>query len=118
MARLAPPDLPDPEELEEMEESERERLEEMLEAVTLAGNREQVREEIEELLRLAAQAKTVEDSGAEAKLSRLKELLHKEGFFDHPDQRLLIFTEFKDTLDYLVESSRTGVFASASSTAA
>ena len=103
LARLAPPDLPDPEELEEMEESERERLEEMLDAVTLAGNREQVQEEIKELLRFAAQAKTVEDSGAEAKLSRLKELLHKEGFFDHSDKRLLIFTEFKDTLDYLVE---------------
>jgi superfamily II DNA or RNA helicase len=102
LARLAPPDLPDPEELEEMEESERERLEEMLDAVTLAGNREQVQEEIKELLRFAAQAKTVEDSGAEAKLSRFKELLHQEGFFDHSDQRLLVFTEFKDTLDYLV----------------
>src|SRR3972149_4519043 len=32
LARLAPPELPDPEELEEMEESERERLEEMIEA--------------------------------------------------------------------------------------
>jgi len=41
-----PPDLPDPDELEEMEESERERLEQMLEAITLAGNAEQVREEI------------------------------------------------------------------------
>jgi len=103
LARMAPPDLPDPEELEEMDESERERLEEMLDAVTLAGNREQVQEEIAELLRFAAQAKAVEDSGAEAKLSRLKDLLHQEGFFDHSDKRLLIFTEFKDTLDYLVE---------------
>jgi superfamily II DNA or RNA helicase len=102
LARLAPPDLPDPEELEEMEESERERVEEMLDAVTLAGNRAQVQEEIAELLRFAAQAKAVEDSGAEAKLSRFKDLLHQEGFFDHSDQRLLVFTEFKDTLDYLV----------------
>jgi len=31
----------------------------------------------------------VEDAGAEAKLSELKELLQKEGFFDRPDQRLL-----------------------------
>ncbi|MBI2231538.1 MAG: DUF3883 domain-containing protein [Deltaproteobacteria bacterium] len=103
LARMAPPDLPDPEELEEMDESERERLEEMLDAVTLAGNREQVQEEIAELLRFADQAKAVEDSGVEAKLSRLKDLLHQEGFFDHSDKRLLIFTEFKDTLDYLVE---------------
>lgn len=102
LARLAPPDLPDADELEEMDESERERLEEMLDAITLAGNREQVQEEISELLKFAAQAKTVEESGVEAKLSRLKDLLHREGFFDHSDKRLLIFTEFKDTLDYLV----------------
>ncbi|MCL5021899.1 MAG: SNF2-related protein [Nitrospirae bacterium] len=102
LCRLAPPDLPSPEELEEMEEAERERLEETLEAITLAGNAEQVREEIEELKRPALQAQAVEDAGAEAKLSRLKDLLHKEGFFDHPEKRLLIFTEFKDTLDYLL----------------
>jgi SNF2 family DNA or RNA helicase len=102
LVRLAPPDLPDPEEFEEMEESERERLEEMLDAITLAGNAEQVRKEIEELKRFALQAQTVEDSGGEAKLSRLKQILEQEGFFDQPEKRLLLFTEFKDTLDYLV----------------
>ncbi len=103
LARQAPPDLPDPEELDEMEDSEREELEAMLEAITLAGNADQVRAEVEELRRLAEQAQTVEDSGTEAKLSELKKLLQKEGFFDHADQRLLLFTEFKDTLDYLME---------------
>jgi len=102
LARLAPPDLPEPEEIEEMEESERERLEAMLEAITLAGSAEQVRDEVEELRRLATHAQAVEDAGAEAKLSELKALLQKEGFFDHADQRLLLFTEFKDTLDYLM----------------
>jgi superfamily II DNA/RNA helicase len=102
LARLAPPDLPDPEDLEEMEENERERLEEMLEAITLAANAEQVREEIAELRQLAQQAQAVEVSNAEAKLTKLKDLLHREGFFDNSDQRLLLFTEFKDTLDYLV----------------
>ncbi len=103
LARLAPPDLPDPEELEEMEESERERLEAMIEAITLAGSADEVRQEIQELRRLAVEAQALEDAGTEAKLSELKELLQKEGFFDHPEQRLLLFTEFKDTLDYLVE---------------
>ncbi len=102
LARLAPPELPDPEEFEEMEEAERERLEEMLDAITLSGNAEQVQEEIGELKRLAAQAQAVEDPGSEAKLSRLKQILEQEGFFDQPEKRLLIFTEFKDTLDYLV----------------
>ncbi|MBI5168089.1 MAG: DUF3883 domain-containing protein [Candidatus Eisenbacteria bacterium] len=103
LVRHAPPDMPDPQELEEMEEVERERLERMLEAVTLAGNADQVRHEVEELKRLATEAKLVEESGSEAKLSELKELLQKQGFYDHPEQRLLIFTEFKDTLDYLVD---------------
>ncbi len=102
LIRLAPPEIPDPEEIEEMEEYECEKLEEMLEAITLAGNADQVKEEIEELNRLAEQAQAVEDSGAEAKLSRLKDLLQQEGFFDHSDRRLLLFTEFRDTLDYLL----------------
>jgi superfamily II DNA or RNA helicase len=110
MARLAPPELPDPEELEEMEETERERLEEMLEAVTLAGSAEQVRAEVQELRRLAEQARGVEDAGVEAKLAQFKALLQKEGFFDHSDQRLLLFTEFKDTLDYLVDRLRSWGF--------
>ncbi|NLA40239.1 MAG: DUF3883 domain-containing protein [Smithella sp.] len=110
LVKTAPPDLPDPEEIEEMEENERERLEEMLEAITLAGNAEQIREEIAELRGLAKQAQAVEDDGAEAKLAKLKDLLHKEGFFDHPEQRLLLFTEFKDTLDYLIQNLKTWGF--------
>ena len=103
LARSAPPTLPDPEEIEEMEDAERERLEALLDAITLAGNAEQVREEITELRQFAQRAKTVEHSGKEAKLTRLKDILQKEGFFDDPDQRLLLFTEFKDTLNYLME---------------
>ncbi len=99
---LVPPDLPDPEEIEEMEDYEREKLEKMLDAITLAANEDQIREEIDKLKQLAEQAQLVEDSATEAKLSRLKDLLHQEGFFDHPEQRLLLFTEFKDTLDYLM----------------
>ncbi|MHA1588769.1 MAG: helicase-related protein [Candidatus Thorarchaeota archaeon] len=110
LANLAPPDLPDPEEIEEMEESQRERLEETLEAITLAANAEQVRDEVTHLRTLAEQAQEVENSGVEAKLSKLKELLQDQGFFDKPDQRLLIFTEFKDTLYYLVEKLKTWDF--------
>ena len=104
LARTAPEAIPDPEELEEMEESERERLERALDAVTLAQNADQVRAEIAELQSLAELARGVEESGVEAKLGRLRGLLDRQGFFAHPDQRLLIFTEFKDTLDYLVQN--------------
>ena len=103
LVRTAPPDLPDPEELDELEDAERERLERMLEAITLAGNAEQVRDEIAELLALAEEAKAVEGAGGEAKLGHLREIMQDEGFFDRRDQQLLIFTEFKDTLDHLME---------------
>ena len=103
LAREAPPDLPDPEDLEEMEDLEREQFESLLDAITLTNNAAHVRDEMAQLRQLADQARQVEDAGAEAKLARLKGLLHTQGFEADPDQRLLIFTEFRDTLDYLVE---------------
>jgi superfamily II DNA or RNA helicase len=106
IARTAPPDLPDIDELDEMEDFERERLEDIIAAITLAQNPEQAKEEIGELNLLAEHAKRVEDAGIEAKLSRLREIMQQQGFFDRPQQRLLLFTEFKDTLDYLVRKLR------------
>jgi len=103
LSKKAPSDFPDPEELEEMEEADRERIERMMEAVSLAENAEQVHREIAELNTFAGQARIVEESGTEAKLAQLRDLLQNEGFFDDSEQRLLIFTEFKDTLDYLVK---------------
>ena len=106
LVRMAPPNLPDLEDLEEFEDAERERLERMLEAITLAGNAEHVREEIAELLDLAKEAKAVEGSDNQAKLGHLRKIMREEGFFERPDQRLLIFTEFKDTLNHLMEQLR------------
>ena len=102
LARTAPPDI-DWDDLEEMEDQERERLERVLEAVTLTGTAEEVRREIAQLRELAEEAKSVVGMGSEAKLARLRGILQEQGFFDDPDQRLLIFTEFRDTLDYLME---------------
>ena len=68
-----------------MDEGDRERLERILEAISLAGNAEDVRTEIAELKELAVQARVVETTGVEAKLSRLKNLMQEQGFFDHPD---------------------------------
>jgi superfamily II DNA or RNA helicase len=106
IARTAPPDLPSQDELEEMEDFERERVEDTIAAITLAQDPEHVKTEIAELNELAEHAKRVEDAAVEAKLSRLRELMQQQGFFDRPQERLLIFTEFKDTLDYLVKSLR------------
>jgi len=103
LAKEAPPDIPDPSEMDELEDADRERLERMLDAITLAGSADQVREEIQELHDLAEVAQAVEDDGSEAKLTKLHSLLEDEGFFADRSQRLLIFTEFKDTLDYIVQ---------------
>lgn len=110
MARFAPLELPTPDELEEMEDYERERLEDILAAVTLSQNPRIVQEEIERLEKLAKQAIAVEEAEQEAKLAKLKsvvtgqdaEFFRGEDFLSHPERRLLIFTEFRDTLDYLV----------------
>jgi hypothetical protein len=106
LAALASPSIPEPEELEEMDEADREHLEQVLEAITLTGNRDQILAEVAELRELAEQAEAVEVSGSEAKLSNLKDLLQNQGFFERPDQRLLLFTEFRDTLDYLLDNLR------------
>ena len=101
LKKIAPPDLPTPEEMEEMEELEREHFEQILEAITISNNADEIKLEIEELREFAVHAKTVEDSGTEAKLAKLKNLLQQEGFYENPKRRLLIFTEYKDTLNYL-----------------
>jgi superfamily II DNA or RNA helicase len=103
MSRNGPIEIPSPEELEEMEDEERESLERQIEAQSLARNPQDAQAEIGELKNLITAAKAVEEKGDEAKLARLKKLLKEEGFHNDPEQRLLIFTEFKDTLDYLVK---------------
>ena len=111
LASQAPPDLPDPEDLEEMDDADRERLERLLDAVTLAGNADEVRREIAELETLATRAKEVEEAGNEAKLNKLNAILREEGFFDNPEQRLLIFTEFRDTLNHLLDRLKSWGFS-------
>ena len=109
LIRTVPPDI-DWEDLEELEDAERERLERILEALTLAGNADEVRQEISELRGLSERVKAVQGAGNEAKLGRLQEIMKEQGFFDDPDQRLLLFTEFKDTLDYLMDQLKSWGF--------
>lgn len=111
LTRLAPPDIPDPEEWDELEDSERERLEKLTEAISLTNNEQDIREEISDLKSLALKAEAVENSGNEAKLSKLNIVLHQQGFFEHKNERLLIFTEYRDTLEYLVDKLRVWGFS-------
>ena len=98
-ARSEPPDADD---LEEMDDAEREDIERRLAAVTLAINAEEVRREADEMRVLAGRARVLEDADGEAKLATLRRIIDEQGFFDDPEKRLLVFTEFRDTLEYLV----------------
>ena len=89
-----PGNIPDLEDLadDELAEADRIRLENQLDAFTMADRAaDEIRSEIAELKDFALQAQAVADAGGEAKLSRLREILQEQGFFDHPEQRLLIF---------------------------
>ena len=47
-------------------------------------------------------SQTLEKRDAEVKARRLKALLTERGVFEGPNMKLLIFTEHKDSLDFLV----------------
>ena len=90
------------EELEDMAEEERAEIERRLEQLTIAQNIDDVRAEIAQLERLIEQAERVRAQEIESKLVGLRD--HVLGHLG--DRRLLIFTEFRDTLEYLVEKLR------------
>ena len=98
---IAPPDLPDPDDLDDMEESDANTWRTCSPQSRWLARRTGAGRDCR-LARLADQAREVEGSSCEAELSHLKRIMHEQGFFDRPDQRLLLFTEFKDTLDYLM----------------
>lgn len=87
------------EDLEDMEEEDRWKIEEKLMHLTLAQNLGEVRVEIEKIEELIGFAEKVREKEIESKLVKLRD----EILSNIEDKKLLIFTEFKDTLDYLKE---------------
>lgn len=85
------------EELEDMEEQERWKIEEKLEHLTIAKNIDEVKKEIEKISELIEIAEKVKEAEVEAKLVKLRD----EVLANLENRKLLIFTEFKDTLRYL-----------------
>jgi superfamily II DNA or RNA helicase len=92
----------DEDDMEDLEEKDRWDLEDdILERLTSAATREELKEEIETLDRLVNLARAVEKREVETKLNELRRVMEID-----TSAKLLIFTEFKDTLDYLVERLR------------
>ncbi|HVT24167.1 MAG TPA: DUF3883 domain-containing protein [Rhizomicrobium sp.] len=92
-------DLPDEEQQELIAEAEDQ---------VVSYNPADLQEEIAELSALIRQAQALEKRETEVKVRRLKALLTERGVFEDPNMKLLIFTEHKDTLDFLVGDGRDG----------
>jgi SNF2 family DNA or RNA helicase len=94
------PDLPADEDWEEMDDATRESIELKLEQVTIARRKSDLDAELKEIEKLLELAERV--SGSEVKLNTLKRQLTEQGVLADGSKRLLLFTEYKDTLTYLV----------------
>lgn len=66
------------------------------------------REKILQLTKLIEQAQILEEREVEHKLIHLKQVLSDNGVFAAPKMKLLLFTEHKETLDYLAGDGKEG----------
>lgn len=97
-----------PDDFDELEDADKQRLLDEIENVVASYDPHVLRLEVSELGRLVTEAKALEEREVETKLVRLKSLLKSQGVFDDPAMKLLIFTEHKDSLDYLAGDGREG----------
>ncbi len=99
----------DIEEFEDYEEDKRWEQEKIWETLSIAENREELEKEINTLKALIGKAKEILRAECEVKLSELKKAI-EEGFRKirqmQGNEKILIFTESRDTLEYLVKRIR------------
>lgn len=89
--------------LEDLEEKLRwDKEDELLEKLTSAETLEELKVEIDKLAQLVDMAKEVEKQEIETKLNRLREVI-EDSKIRETGAKLLIFTESKDTLEYLAD---------------
>ncbi|NQT80773.1 MAG: DUF3883 domain-containing protein [Candidatus Aminicenantes bacterium] len=97
-----------PDDFEDLPEEMQQEILADLEDVVASIDPEALREEIIELGKLVDEAKTLEGREVETKLTKLKEVITEGGIFKDSKMKLIIFTEHKDTLDYLAGDGREG----------
>lgn len=86
--------------IEDSTEEDRWKEEELWETLSVAENREELQKEIGTLEGLIVEARNIIDSDSEIKLSELKSTLENLNN-GYPGKKILIFTESRDTLEYL-----------------
>ena len=97
-----------PEDFDDLPEEMQQEIIAELEDAVASVDPQDLREEIIILSRLVDNAKTLEAREVESKLIKLREVITESGIFDDPKMKLLVFTEHKDTLDYLAGDGRDG----------
>jgi SNF2 family DNA or RNA helicase len=103
-------EVDDIEDYDELDDDEKEGLEKIMadprkfKLFTTAKSPAELKEEKEQVKELVEFAEHLYSSNQEeAKFTRLKDLLKEQGAFDKKDEKLIIFTEHKDTLIYLTD---------------
>ncbi len=93
----------DVEELEDYEEKERWKVEQEWETLSVAETKEELEREIKTIERLIEMADRIIKKESEVKLKELKKLMESDKL---KNQKILIFTESRDTLEYLYDKIR------------
>ncbi len=97
-----------PEDFDELPEEEQQEILSNLEDVVASIDPADLREDILELGKLVDQARSLEEREIETKLNKLKDVITQGGIFQDDKMKLLLFTEHKDTLDYLAGDGKEG----------
>jgi len=101
----------DPDAYDDLADDELEEIEEeIVDEATAARTVEELRAELRTLEHLESLALKVKRSGEDRKWNELASLMHDEPALRGPDgarRKLIVFTEHRDTLNYLVERLRT-----------
>ena len=97
-----------PDDFDDLPDEMKEEILADLENIVASIDPDALREEILELGKLVEIAMPLESREVETKLVKLKEVITENGIFEDSKMKLLLFTEHKDTLDYLAGDGRDG----------
>lgn len=97
-----------PDDFDDLDEEDQQQIIAQLEDEVLSYDPAILREEIAQLSQLIDHAVQIQGRDVQSKLNKLRSVLTEEGIFSDPQMKLLVFTEHKDTLDYLVADGKDG----------
>jgi superfamily II DNA or RNA helicase len=97
-----------PDDFDDLPEDEQAKIMTNAEETVLAVDPVALKDEIQRLDKLVDQARALEKREVESKLNKLRQVLNEQHIFKDPRMKLLVFTEHKDTLDYLAGDGRDG----------